>query len=61
MHVTEEEQRQINKLVSEAEAQSGIQALIVIVSKADAYPEIPWKAFAMAAGCPIANIHASTR
>ena len=50
MHVTEEEQRQINKLVSEAEAQSGIQALIVIVSKADAYPEIPWKAFAIAAG-----------
>jgi putative membrane protein len=49
MHVNEEEQRQINKLVAEAEEHSGIQALIVIVSKADAYPEIPWKAFALAA------------
>lgn len=47
MHVTEEEQSQINKLVAEAEAKSGIQVLIAIVARADAYPEIPWKAFAI--------------
>lgn len=49
MHVTEEEQSQINRLVAEAEARSGTQVLIAIVGKADAYPEIPWKAFAMGA------------
>jgi putative membrane protein len=49
MHVTEEEQSQINKLVAAAEAKSGVQVLIAIVAKADAYPEIPWKAFAIGA------------
>ncbi|HET9664027.1 MAG TPA: TPM domain-containing protein [Burkholderiales bacterium] len=49
MHVTKEEQSQINRLVAEAEARSGTQVLIAIVDKADAYPEIPWKAFAMGA------------
>ncbi|MGQ0523690.1 MAG: TPM domain-containing protein [Betaproteobacteria bacterium] len=49
MHVTEEEQSQINKLVAEAEARSGVQVLIAIVARADAYPEIPWKAFAIGA------------
>lgn len=47
MHVSEEEQSQINSLVAELEAKSGIQVLIVIVARADAYPEVPWKAFAI--------------
>jgi putative membrane protein len=47
MHVSEEEQSQINRLVAELEAKSGIQVLIVIVSRTDAYPEVPWKAFAI--------------
>lgn len=47
MHLAEEEQREINRLVTEAEAKSGAQLMIVIVAKADAYPEIPWKAFAI--------------
>lgn len=49
MHVTEQEQSQINELVAEAEAKSGAQMLIAIVAKTDAYPEIPWKAFAIGA------------
>jgi putative membrane protein len=49
MHVSEEEQSQINRLVEEVEAKNAIQVLIVIVSRADAYPEIPWKAFAIGA------------
>jgi putative membrane protein len=49
MHASEEEQSQINRLVAEVEAKCGIQVLIVIVSRADAYPEIPWKAFAIGA------------
>ena len=49
MHVAEQEQSQINELVAGAEAKSGAQVLIAIVAKADAYPEIPWKAFAIGA------------
>lgn len=41
MHVTEEEQSQINRLVAEAEAKSGVQVLMVIVARAEAYPENP--------------------
>lgn len=47
MHVTEQEQQQINELVAGTEEKSGAQVLIVILAKADAYPEIPWKAFAL--------------
>jgi putative membrane protein len=49
MQMAQQEQQQINELVAQAEAKSGAQVLIVIVAKADAYPEIPWKAFAIAA------------
>jgi putative membrane protein len=49
MHLAEQEQQQINELVAQAETKSGAQVLVVIVAKADAYPEIPWKAFAIAA------------
>jgi len=47
MHMAEQEQQQINGLVAVAEAKSGAQVLILVVAKADAYPEIPWKAFAI--------------
>ena len=49
MHIDEQEQSQINELVAGAEAKSGAQVLIAIIAKADAYPEIPWKAFAIGA------------
>jgi len=47
MQLAPEEQREINRLVAETEARSGAQVLVVIVGKADAYPEIPWKAFSL--------------
>lgn len=49
MHLTEQEQQQINELVAEVEAKSGAQVLVAVIGKADAYPEIPWKAFAVGA------------
>ena len=49
MHLTEQEQQQINELVAEVEAKSGAQVLLAVIGKADAYPEIPWKAFAVGA------------
>jgi putative membrane protein len=35
--------------VAEVEAASGAQLIVAVIGKADAYPEIPWKAFALAA------------
>jgi putative membrane protein len=49
MHLAEQEQQQINGLVAEVEAASGAQFVVAVVGKADAYPEIPWKAFALGA------------
>src|SRR5687767_10895581 len=47
MPVSEKEQQQINSLVARFEAATGIQAVAAVVAKADAYPEIPWKAYAI--------------
>lgn len=47
MPLSEKEQQQINTLVGRFEADTGIQALAAVVGKADAYPEIPWKAYAI--------------
>jgi putative membrane protein len=47
MPVSEKEQQQINTLVARFEAATGIQAVAAVVAKADAYPEIPWKAYAI--------------
>jgi putative membrane protein len=44
-----EEQQKINDLACEFEAATGAQALAAVVGKADSYPEIPWKAFALGA------------
>ena len=48
MHLTSQEKQQINGLVAELEAASGAQLIVAVIGKADAYPEIPWKAFALA-------------
>jgi putative membrane protein len=47
MPLSEKEQQQINSLVGRFEAATGIQAIAAVVGKADAYPEIPWKAYAI--------------
>lgn len=49
MPVSEKEQQEINTLVQRFEADTGIEAVAVVVRKADSYPEIPWKAFALGA------------
>ena len=48
MHLIPQEQQQINGLVAEVEAAGGAQLIVAVIGKADAYPEIPWKAFALA-------------
>lgn len=47
MRLSEQEQSQINELVADVEAKSGAQVVVAVIGKADAYPEIPWKAFAL--------------
>ena len=49
MHLTTQEQQQINELVAEVEAGSGAEFIVAVIGKADVYPEIPWKAFALGA------------
>lgn len=47
MALSEKEQQEINTLVGRFEADTGIEAVAAVIGKADAYPEIPWKAYAV--------------
>lgn len=47
MPLSEKEQQEINTLVGRFEADTGIQAVAAIVGRSDAYPEVPWKAYAL--------------
>ena len=59
--VSEKERLEINQLVARFESDTGIQAVAAVTAKADAYPEIPWKAFALGAALAglIASLHPS--
>ena len=47
---SDKEQQEINELAQQFERATGAQAVAAVVGKADAYPDIPWKAFALGAG-----------
>lgn len=49
MHLSESERRQIGERAARIEARTGAQLVAAVVGRCDAYPEIPWKAFALAA------------
>jgi putative membrane protein len=49
MALTAQERQEINELAQQFEAATGAQAVAAIVGKADEYPDIPWKAFALGA------------
>src|SRR5688572_23808900 len=49
MLLSTKEQQEINGLALQFEALTGAQAVAAIVGKADDYPDIPWKAFALGA------------
>lgn len=44
------EQQEINGLAQQFEATTGAQCIAAVVGRADDYPDIPWKAFALGAG-----------
>lgn len=47
MHLTEAEARLVEARASELERHAGVQVVAAVVGRADSYPEIPWKAFAL--------------
>ena len=47
MPVSEKEQQEINTLVRRFESDAGVEAVAAVVGKADAYPEIIWRAYAI--------------
>lgn len=49
MHLSESERREIGERAARIEARTGAQLVAAVVGRCDAYPEIPWKAFALAA------------
>jgi putative membrane protein len=49
MLLSKQEQQQINELAQQFETRSGAQVVAAVIGKADDYPDIPWKAFALGA------------
>lgn len=44
------EQQEINELAQQFERATGAQVVAAVIGKADDYPDIPWRAFALGAG-----------
>lgn len=49
MQLTASEQQEINGRAASFEARTGVQVVAAVIGRCDAYPEIPWKAFALGA------------
>jgi putative membrane protein len=47
--LSESERATISRRVADAEARTGAQIVAAVVERSDSYPELPWKAFALAA------------
>lgn len=50
MHLSETDRREIAERAARLEARTGVQVAAAVVGRCDAYPEIPWKAFALFSG-----------
>lgn len=50
MLLSEEDQKIVRERAAAFEARTGAQVLAAVVERCDAYPELPWKAFAVCAG-----------
>jgi len=46
-NLSEQERKQLDLRVAEAEKRTGAQIVLVVVQRSDAYAELPWKAFAL--------------
>ena len=59
MLIDEEEQQRINKLVEHFELQCDAQLVCAVVGKADTYPDIPWKAYALGSAGGAVGLYAA--
>lgn len=50
MNLSETERRDIGERAERLEARTGVQVAAAVIGRCDAYPEIPWKAFALFSG-----------
>jgi putative membrane protein len=49
MYFNDDQTARLNDLIGKIEKSAGIELVAAVVGKCDSYPEIPWKAFALAA------------
>lgn len=49
MYFNDTQTGRINDLIGKIEERTGVELIAAVVGKCDSYPEIPWKAFALAA------------
>ena len=47
--LTDEERKELDQRTAAAEQRTGVQIVLAIIERSDAYAELPWKAFAMGA------------
>lgn len=47
----DEERKELNQRIADAEKRTGVQIVLAVIERSDAYAEIPWKAFALSASC----------
>ena len=45
--LTDEERKELDQRTAAAEKRTGVQIVLAIIERSDAYAELPWKAFAM--------------
>jgi putative membrane protein len=56
MYFNDDQTAQLNHLIRKIEQRTGVELVAAVVGKCDSYPEVPWKAFALAVST-IALIH----
>ena len=56
MYFNDDQTAQMNHLIRKIEQRTGIELVAAVIGKCDSYPEVPWKAFALAAAA-VALIH----
>ncbi len=59
MRLSEEQQSLLSARVAGLETRTGAQAVAAVIGKSDAYPEAPWKAFAL--GAALAALYSAAR
>jgi len=47
--LNDEERRRLDQRIADAEKRTGVQIVLAVIERSDAYAELPWKAFALGA------------